>query len=163
MQSAITTLPLWAQVLLAVVPAVGLLLTAIGLFMNVAQSRRTNAQGRAALVASCLKGFSDDKEMQEAFYQIEYEKFEFNEEFNESPMERAIDKLLRHFANLALSWQAGLLTTADVKPIKYYLLRIMRNDGIQKYVNYLADWTSSQKISEHPYSVLAKLHNELEK
>jgi hypothetical protein len=49
MQPILQALPLWAQVALAVVPALGALFAAFGLLLNVQQSRRTNAQARAAL------------------------------------------------------------------------------------------------------------------
>ena len=80
-----------------------------------------------------------------------------------SPQEREIDKLLRHFANLALAWQAGLLTKEDVKPVQYYVLRVVRNTEIQKYLEFIAQWTSSSSLGEHPYAALTKLSLELEK
>lgn len=52
---------------------------------------------------------------------------DYNSEFHKSQQEREIDKLLRHFANLALAWQAGLLTKKDVLPVQYYVLRIVRD------------------------------------
>jgi hypothetical protein len=82
--------------------------------MNVKQSRRTNAQTRAALVAAYLKGFADDDEIQNAFYAIEYSVFNYDDSFHNSKFEREIDKLLRHFAHIALAWQAGLLSTTDI-------------------------------------------------
>jgi hypothetical protein len=111
-------LPLWAQITLAVVPALAAIFAGVGLMLNVRQSRRTDAQARAALVASCLKGFAEDEEIQRAFYTIEYSEFEYGPEFHNSTIEREIDKLLRHFANIALAWQARLLTTNDIRPIQ---------------------------------------------
>jgi hypothetical protein len=65
--------------------------------------------------------------------------------------------LLRHFASLALSWQAGLLTTEDVRPIQYYVLRVIHNPEVRKYVAFIEQWTARANLAEHPYSVLAKL------
>jgi hypothetical protein len=162
MNSATANLPLWIQIALAIVPALGLFFTAAGLFLNVAQSRKTNAQPRASMVASSLKGFADDKDMQAAFYLLEYEKFKFDEaSFSESETERVVDKLLRHFSNLALAWQAGLLKRPDVMPIKYYLIRIMGNEGIEAYLRYLENWATSQQVNEHPYLVLERLYRVL--
>jgi hypothetical protein len=112
-------LPLWAQAVLAIVPALSAIFAAVALILNVRQSLRTNAQARAALVAGCLKGFSDDTEIQKAFYAVEYSKFTYGDGFHNSPEEQRIDELLRHFSNIALSWQAGLLTIADIKPLTY--------------------------------------------
>jgi hypothetical protein len=161
MQPALQVLPLWAQVALAIVPALGALFAAFGLLLNVQQSRKTNAQARAALVTSCLKGFAEDEEIQKTFYAIEYSEFQYNEGFHESPQEREIDKLLRHFANLALAWQAGLLSTVDVQPVQYYVLRVMRDPEIKKYLAFIARWSQETGIDEHPYAVLTKLSEKL--
>lgn len=163
MQPVLQVLPLWAQIALAVVPALGALFAAFGLLLNVQQSRRTNAQARAALVATCLKEFAGDEEIQKAFYAIEYSEFRYDSNFHKSPLEREIDRLLRHFANLALAWQAGLLSTADIKPVQYYVLRVMRNPEITKYLDFIAQWSEQTNLGEHPYAVLTKLYEELSK
>lgn len=161
MQSATVILPLWIQVALAVVPAIGLLCAAGGLFLNVAQSRRTNAQARSALVAGCLKDFADDEQMQEAFYSIEYANFRYDEQFHGSATERSIDKLLRHFSNTALAWQAGLLKAEDVRPIKYYVVRIMGNIEIQRYMAFMEQWTDNPGMDGHPYLALLALYRKM--
>lgn len=74
MQSIIQSLPQWLQLTLITAPAI---IAAAALFLNVAQSRRTNTQARATLVASCLKSFMDDTDIQNAFYRIEHGEFEF--------------------------------------------------------------------------------------
>lgn len=163
MQSAVQALPSWAQLALLIVPAVSAIFAAVGLLLAVSQSRRTNAQARAALVAACLKGFAEDEEIQRAFYAIEYSAFKYDASFHKSDQEREVDKLLRHFANIALAWQAGLLSTHDVKPIQYYLLRVMRDPEIQKYLAFIAQWSRQARLGEHPYSVLNELSARLAK
>jgi len=139
------------------VPAISATLAAAGLLLNVRQSCRTNAQARSILVAESLRGFADDSDIQAAFYAIEYSDFRYDESFHKSTQERQLDKLLRHFANIALSWQAGLLTTEDVRPLQYYLLRIMRDPEVQKYLSFIEQWSSRAGLGEHPYSVLVRL------
>lgn len=163
MQPIFQALPLWAQVTLAVVPALGAVFAAAGLCLNVQQSRRTNAQARAALVAGCLKGFAEDEEIQKAFYLLEYSTFRYDKDFHKSPQEREIDKLLRHFANLALAWQADLLSTSDVLPVQYYVLRVMRNTEIEEYLKFIEQLSKTANLGEHPYTALRKLTKELEK
>jgi len=137
MQTTFQQLPQWAQLVLSVIPAVSATFAALALLLNFYQSRRTNAQARAALVAGCLKGFTDDDDIQKAFYAIEYGTFTYGPSFHKSPQEREIDKLLRHFANLALSWKSGLLSTEDVR------------------------WSKTAGLGQHPYSVLVQLSDEL--
>jgi uncharacterized protein YpbB len=155
MQTSLQTLPLWAQLALLIVPAASAIFAAVGLLLTFYQSRRTNVQTRATLVAECLKGFAEDQDIQRAFYAIE--------EFHGSEYEREIDKLLRHFSNIALAWQAGLLSTRDVRPIQYYVLRVVRNAEIQKYLKFIANWSKQQKLGEHPYAVLSQLSEKLPK
>ena len=163
MQPTLNSLPVWAQIVLTLVPAFSAICAATGLLLNANQSRRTNAQTRATLVAACLKGFTEDEEIQCAFYAIEYSKFKYNADFHNSQQEREIDKLLRHFANLALAWKAGLLTIKDVKPVQYYVLRVMYNEEVRKYLAFIADWSNAAHIGEHPYTVLTELSEKLAK
>ena len=163
MQSTIESLPHWAQLALVIVPALSAMFAALALLLTFYQSRRTNAQARAALVASCLQGFAEDQEIQQAFYAIEYSEFIYDTAFHKSDCERHVDKLLRHFANLALAWQAGLLTTADVRPVQYYVLRVIRSPEIQKYLSFIQQWSETQVLGEHPYAVLARLGERLAK
>jgi hypothetical protein len=163
MQPTFQALPYWLQLVLLVVPGISAILATTGLFLNFYQSRRTNAQTRAALVAACLKGFTDDDEIQRAFYAIEYGDFSYDGNFHKSKREREVDKLLRHFANLALSWKGGLLTTKDIRPVQYYILRVMQNAEIQKYMKFMASWSAQARIGHHPYAVLGDLRDELSK
>jgi len=161
MQTTFQQLPQWAQLVLSVIPAVSATFAALALLLNFYQSRRTNAQARAALVAGCLKGFTDDDDIQKAFYAIEYGTFTYSPNFHNARQEREIDKLLRHFANLALSWKSGLLSTEDVRPIRYYVLRVMKNTEIEKYMRFMERWSETAGLGQHPYSVLVQLSNEL--
>jgi hypothetical protein len=162
MQPSIQSLPHWVQLVLLIVPAASATFAAIGLLLTFCQSRRTNAQARAALVAACLEGLTEDKEIQCAFYLIEYSKFQYDVEgFHDSDQERQIDKLLRHFANIALAWQVGLLSICDVRPIQYYVLRVMRDPNIQEYLTFIAQWSQEKNLGEHPYAVLSQLSEKL--
>ena len=161
-QSAVQSLPLWVHLALALVPAVSAVFAAVGLLLTVRQSQRTNAQARAALVSKCLADFADDEDMQKAFYAIEYSEFKYGHSFHKSEQEREVDKLLRHFANLALAWQARLLSTQDIRPVQYYVLRVLRDPEIQKYLAFVEQWSSKARLGEHPYAVLAQLAARLE-
>jgi hypothetical protein len=107
------------------------LFAAIGLLLNFYQSRRTNAQARAALVAACPTRLAEDEGIQRAYYLIGYPKFEYKEGWHGFDNMRDIDNLLRHFSNIALAWQAGLLSIHDIRPIQHYMLRALRNPEIK--------------------------------
>lgn len=136
------SLPAELQLAIILIPAFSTIFAAGALVLNFIQSRRADAQARAALVATCLKDFASDDDIQRAFYAIEYDEFSFDQAFHKSQQEREIDKLLRHFSNLALSWRSGLLNTEDVKPVQYYIFRIMRNSEILKYMEFIEGWSN---------------------
>jgi hypothetical protein len=160
-QTLLQILPLWAQLTLLIVPVASAIFAAFALLLTFYQSRRANMQVRASLVADCLKGFAEDQDIQRAFYAIEYSNFKYDEEFHGSEREREVDKMLRHFSNIALSWQVGLLSIRDVRPIQYYVLRIVRDAEIQRYLTFIAGWSKEQNLGEHPYAVLAQLSERL--
>jgi hypothetical protein len=163
-QSAIPvfqTLPLWAQLALLIGPSASAVFVASGFLLTFYQWRRANAQARAALVAECLKSFAEDEGIQRAWYAISYSRFLYADDFHGSESERDIDKLLRHFSNIALAWQAGLLSTHDIRPIQYYVLRVTRNDEIRRYLRFVADLAKQQHLGEHPYAVLDQLGEQL--
>jgi hypothetical protein len=159
---AFQAMPLWAQIALLLVPAFSTAFAALGLLLTFYQLRRANAQLRATLVAECLKEFAQDDDIQRAFYIVEYSKFTYDEEFHESPREREIDKLLIHFSNIGLAWRTGLLNIRDLRPAQYYILTIVNDQEIQKYLEFITEWSKTRKF-EHPYAVLNELAHQLRK
>ena len=159
--TALQALPVWEQIALLAVPAASAVFAAIGLLLNFYQSRRTNAQARAALVAEWLKRFAEDEDMQRAYYAIAYSQFRYSDDFQGSERERDADRLLRHFSNIALAWQAGLLNTHDIRPVQYYVLRVCQNPEIKKYLDFMDRWAREQHLGEHPYAVLNQLSEQL--
>lgn len=100
--------------------------------------------------------------MRRAFYAIEYSRFIYDEAFHDSEVEKDVDRLLQHFSNLALAWQAGLLKRSDLQQVEYYVRRIMRNSGIREYISFVEDWSNGADIGQHPYVALVKLGKALD-
>lgn len=152
------SISLWIQEISAVIAACSAVFSAFALLLNTCIARRTNLQNRSALVSECLAGFANDLTIQNAFYKIEYDEFTYGRSsFHRQPIEREIDKLLSHFSNLALIWQAGLLSTSDVRPVQYYVFRVMNDKGIIEYLEFMREWAEEAAAGEHPYFVLEKM------
>ena len=156
------TLPIWEQIALLAVPATSAVFAAIGLLLNFYQSRRSDAQARAALVAEWLKRFAEAEDIQRAYYAIAYSQFQHSDDFQGSEREREVDRLLRHFSSIALAWQAGLLNTHDIRPVQYYVLRVCRDPEIKKYLDFINRRSKEQHLGEHPYAVLNQLSEQLD-
>ena len=159
----IQSMPYWVQVSLICLPVVTTVFAGLGLFQSVSQQRRNNALSRAVLVADHLSEFSSDDEMQRAFYLIEYSKFEYNDDFHGSEHEPQIDRLLRHFSNVALFWKSGLLSLADLEPLKYQIIRVGGDPEIQKYIDYLRGFAEEHGNLSHPFEAMAELYTAVEK
>jgi hypothetical protein len=132
-----------------------------GLLASVYQTRRSNAESRARLVADFLSEFSSNSGMRDAFYAIEYSRFTFDASFHGSDFEPKLDHLLLHLSNLALAWQVGLLSVDDLRPAQYHVLRVMQNPEIRRYLDFLDPWSKAVGAAQHPYSVLDELATHL--
>ena len=161
MYELIKTLPYWLQVSLLLVPVLSFLIAACAFAINVRQTILNNRLGRAKIVSDCLHTFMDDDMMHKAFYKIEYGQFKYNGGFHTSEEEREIDKLLRHFSNLALMWEDGLLDLKDIHPVQYFILRTVNDSEISKYLSFIDNWAGHARTGSHPYASLNKLKENL--
>lgn len=141
----------------------GILATTVGVGFAALALWRKNRLTSVNFAAQALKEFAADWVMQDVFYEAEYNKFEYPGH-NGGPGERKIDRLLRHFAAVALAWEKGLVKPGDVVLIRYYVLKTMRNRNVMKYVNTVCNhWAKQRQKIEHPYTVLKRFYEDLEK
>lgn len=154
MQPSPSFLPLSLQLTFALIPTISAVFAAIGLILNVMQSRRTNRQARATVVSKFLSDFANDEDMQGIFYAIEYSKFYYDDDFHDSENERKLDKTLIHFTNLALAWKFGLLEDRDIFPVQYFVRRLLRDEGVTAYLRFIDNLLDHTELGEHPYQAL---------
>ena len=163
MYELLKTLPHWLQVSLLFLPAVSLLIATCAFVFNARQTFLNNRLTRATIVADNLNAFLNDEVMHKAFYEIEYSHFTYDENFHGSEKEPEIDKLLRHFSNLALMWKDGFLKLSDIHPVQYFILRITNDTEIQKYLEFIQKWSGYARTGSHPYVALIELNDKLNK
>ncbi len=162
MYELIKTLPYWLQVIILIIPIISLFIAACAFIVNVRQTILGNRLTSAKIISDCLHTFMDDDMMHEAFYKIEYSKFQYDPNiFHGSLEERKIDKLLRHFSNIALMWEKDLLTLKDIYPIQYFILRSLNDPEVEKYLSFIESWSKASSTGAHPYNALTKLKNAL--
>ena len=126
--------------------------------------RHNNRLASVQFVIQALKEFAADKDMQDVFYRIEYSKFLYTDDFHGSAEERRIDRLLRHFSSVALAWRNGMIDAADLDLVRYYVLRVMGDPEVQKYVDFVFEvWAQKTLNIKHPYKVLVEFGDFLEK
>lgn len=163
MQQTVTLFPYWMQILVALVPTLAAIFAGIGLFLNTKQSRRSNAQARAAIVNNCLGKFTEDRDMQEIYSSIEYSQFAYDPSaFHNSPQEAQLDKLLMLFSTVALSWRTGLLNRHDLQPLQYFVRRIARDHDVIRYIEFVIEFSSRAGLGHHPYVSFLEMAGEIE-
>ncbi|SMM99415.1 hypothetical protein SPONL_563 [uncultured Candidatus Thioglobus sp.] len=143
------------------IPVCSFLIGAIAFVLNVRQTTLNNKICKAKIVSESLYIFMDDNTMCQAFYKIEYGNFSYGSNFHGSKEEKEIDKLLRHFSNIALMWQEGLLSLSDIRPIQYFILRVVNDPEIIKYLLFINQWSNNANTDSHPYLALNKMSKEL--
>ena len=163
MYELIKTLPYWMQISLLFIPALSFFIAATAFLINLRQTVLNNRLRRAKIVADSLKGLMDDDAMHDAFYKIEYSKFQYTDGFHGSDEEKKVDRLLRHFSNIALMRESNLLRIRDIHPVQYFILRTMNDPGIIEYLKFIDSWSEVAETGSHPYSSLKNLFEKLSK
>ena len=140
----------------------GAFAAALGAGVAANQLRRNARLASVNFVAQALKEFAANKDMQNVFYDIEYERFKYPGHGG-NPEERKTDRLLRHFATVALAWENGIVKPGDLVLIRYYVARTMRDHKVMEYVDFVCEgWAKKAQKVEHPYTVLKRFHKYLE-
>jgi glutaredoxin-related protein len=115
-------------------------------------------------VTKTLTDFSNNPNLTQMFYKLEYNEFKYDREiFLESKKEKELDPLLRHFSVLALAWEKGQVNIKDIRPVEYYIRRIVENNEVKEYIKDHEDWLKKEGTLEHPFLSLRNLSNALKK
>lgn len=104
-----------------------------------------------SIVAEYLQVFHADKEMQEAFRDIENGQYLFGA----LPYQDRGERLLLHFSSLAQSWENGDVKKDDLGGVKYYLIKTLSNKEVKKNI------IDSQNNGTHQYRSLVNLGESL--
>jgi len=121
------------------------LFAAIGLIFTGVQISQSNKQHRISRVDDARKEFYSNKMIQDLYYKIEYDKFFYTDEFQESEEEKTLDYMLGIFDSLAKQIEMGLLKEEDLELISYEYRIIYTHPEKKKYFVFLDDWYKKKK------------------
>jgi hypothetical protein len=116
-----------------------LLITAIiGALLARKQIKLLIKQKRADIIVQFFDKFYNDKDIQDIYYQIEYDVFKFNaSSFPKSQEEKQVDKLLTLFNHISGLYLLGVIKNEEIELVKYMFVRVYKCDGISWYLSYL--------------------------
>ncbi len=117
---------------------VGLLLVAIvGIFLTYKEINQSRITQKATFFKDLYSTFFSDKEIRQAFYQIEQDTFEFELEFYGTENEKLMDRLLSFVDLVTDLYDQKIITPHEMNFFKYQLMRIYQNKNVKGYLRYL--------------------------
>jgi len=117
---------------------IGFLFTIIGLFFTGLQIRQNTKLQRARFLIDIVELYFQDKDIRDVFYQIDYNRFSFDEStFVLGDKEQAVDRLLYTLDAIGRIVELGALTPQEIDVLAFQILRVMDNKGIQDYLAWL--------------------------
>jgi hypothetical protein len=120
-----------------IIAAASFSIAALGLFLNWWQLRLGGIRKRAEFVVSVFNRYVMDPVSSKAFYDIEYDRFRYDDDFHESEAEQHLDRLLTYFEKVAALYDMGTITLKDLELVRYEFVRVHRNQEVQKYFAFL--------------------------
>lgn len=145
------------------IATIGLLLAAVGLFLNWSQMRKDSTWKRAEFIIHNFYQYLLDPDSADMFYRLEYGKFVYTRDFHGSPEEIKLDKLLRYFERIAALYEMGTISLADLALVEYEFSRINQDPAVQEYFAFLDDWSKQRRVKRNHFDSLRRVARLLEK
>ncbi len=134
----------------------------IGLFLNYLQLRANNRQKAAEYIINLNNSFAQDPDLKEVYYQIEYAKFNYDENFHDSDIEPKLDKLLDYFESIAKLYLLSNFKLKDLEYIAYNYLVVYQDSSVQAYIKKLDSWYARRGMKVKPFADFRKVGNLLQ-
>ena len=139
-----------------------LLLTFVGLITNFVQMRKNLLQKRAEFLIMLARDYLLDADLIELYYEIDYERFKFDESVLQTDQEKKLDKLLYIYENIARMYLMDNINKNDIRYFAYRFIRVYQNPEVKKYVALLNGWYG-KKLSVKPFEAFQKVGPILER
>ncbi|HEX8582897.1 MAG TPA: hypothetical protein VF680_00625 [Allosphingosinicella sp.] len=125
-----------------------LIVTGMGIVFGLRQFKQSVRAERARLLRDLVRDIQTDEQAYGVFYKIEYGNFRYDDAFEESSDERALDKLLTALDLVCELYFKKHLTDSEMDFFNYYIFRVCTDEGVRNYLEFLKRWYSS--INVHP-------------
>jgi hypothetical protein len=139
-----------------------LLLTFVGLITNFVQMRKNLLQKRAEFLIMLARDYLLDPDLIELYYEIDYERFKFDESVLQTDQEKKLDKLLYIYENIARMYVMDNINKNDIRYFAYRFIRVYQNPEVKKYVALLNGWYGKE-LSVKPFEAFQKVGPILER
>lgn len=141
------------------ITAGSVLIAIIQLFITLKMNRRKHKQSSAERVINLHEKFTHDDSCRKLFYDIEYNHFIYKD-IHDSPEEKALDTLLDYLSYVCRLYKQNLIEKEDLMFFEYEILKVYRNNEIQKYFAFLKPWCKANKLV-FKYQAFEEIGNQL--
>lgn len=117
---------------------IGLLIAAIfTICLTFFQIKKGNKTQKATFFKELYLTLFSNSDMRNAYYNLEYGEFIYNDDFHGSEEEKSLDQLLSFIDLICELYYQNVITEQEMKFFKYEITRIFSNENLNKYLTFL--------------------------
>jgi hypothetical protein len=135
-----------------VINAFLLIVAIIGIAFTYRQIRESHKTQKATFFKDLYSTMFSDPDVRNAYYQIEYGDFTYDENFHGSSNEKLIDRLLSFVDLVCDLYAQGIITEHEMSFFKYEFTRIYQNPNVQGYLEFLKNFYADVGTGTKPFA-----------
>ncbi|NYT86961.1 hypothetical protein [Pollutimonas harenae] len=129
-----------------------LLVTAFGVLAALWQIRVGARSQRATFLKDLYMQLRSDPAVVEAFYKIEYNEFEYGEDFHGSELEPKMDRLLTLIDLVCEMRAQRIMTKREMGFFEYSFGRVAQDQSVRAYLTYLNNFCTENRLQKKPFA-----------
>lgn len=136
----------------------GLLVAAVlGIAMTLWQVRVGVRTKRGEFLKDLYSTLVSDADIGEAYYLIEYGRFDYGRDFHGSTLEPKVDRLLGFVDLVAELRLQAVLSDREMAFFRYRFKRVYEDPGVQGYLAFLSSFYAQVGVAKEPFHSFQKV------
>jgi hypothetical protein len=131
-----------------------LLIAIVGIYLTRSQIRDSRKIQQASFFKELYTSLFSDPDIREAYYQIEYGRFTYDNSFHGSQQEKQLDRLLSFVDLICYLYDEGLLTASEMRFFHYEIVQVYHNPNVRNYLEFLRPFFHQHKKGLRPFERL---------
>jgi len=133
-----------------------LIVAILGIFLTYRQIRISYKTQKATFFKEIYSTMFSDPDIRNAYYQLEYDQFIYNDNFHGSENEKLIDRLLSFVDLVCELYNQMVITDREIGFFKYEFIRIYKNQNVQNYLIFLKMFYEKVGCDKEPFFSFVK-------
>ena len=128
-----------------------LIVGVIGIFLAYRQIKDGYKTQKATFFKDLYSTMFSDPDIRTAYYQIEYDKFIYDDNFHGSQNEKHLDRLLSFVDLVCDLYNQKMITKHEMQFFKYEFLRVYQNENVRGYLDFLRGFYHNVGVETEPF------------